>query len=80
MQQPKVSDDSINCLLNEIRVRCSDTVYYQICVKLGLINNPIEEVMKRKTDRELINGIQELFGMATTENNINKVKEKKEGN
>ena len=80
MQQPKVSDDSINFLLNEVRVRCSDTVYYQICVKLGLINNPIEEVMKRKTDRELINGIQELFGMATTENNINKVKEKKEGN
>ena len=72
-------DDSVNLLLNEIRLRCSDTVYYQICAKLGLIDNPNERVMQMKTDRELINGIQELFGINNIECKNNKVKEKKEG-
>jgi len=77
--QPKSLDDSINYLLSEIRLRCSDIVYYQICAKLGLIKNPSDEVMNRKTDRDILIGIQELMGMIPAEYNSNKVMYKKEG-
>ena len=69
--RPK-TDETVNFLLNEVRLKCSDTVYYQICAKLGLITNPNKEVMSRKTDREIISGIQELLGMVPKENNTNK--------
>lgn len=77
--QPRVSDETVNFLLNEIQARCSSTVYYQICARLGLIKNPSEDIMRQKTDKELITGIQQLFGMIPAENNINKTKQKKEG-
>ena len=78
--QTRVSDETINFLLNEIQTRCSSTVYYQICAKLGLIKNPNEDIMKQKTDKELITGVQQLFGMIPVEKNkSNKVKQKIEG-
>ena len=60
-QQSKGVDQNINLVLQEIKERCTDTVYYQILAKLGVISNPDPTLMSKKTDRQVINGMLELL-------------------
>ena len=60
-QQAKNVDQNINLVLQEIKERSTDTVYYQILAKLGVITNPDPTLMSKKTDRQIINGMLELL-------------------
>lgn len=74
-QQSKGNDLNINLVLQEIKERCTDTVYYQILAKMGVISNPDQALMSKKTDRQVINGMLDLLDIPY-ENT--KVKVKKE--
>ena len=79
-QQANVLDQNLNRVLHEIKERCSDTVYYQILASIGVIDNPDKTIMTKKTDREIISGILDIFDIPT--NNFDddnpKMKTKKE--
>ena len=78
-QQTKNIDSNLNLVFQEIKERCSDTVYYQILANMGVIEKPDKAIMTKKTDREIINGVLDLLDIPyTNENEGSKTKVKKE--
>lgn len=76
----KLINDKINGILEEIKKRCSDSTYYQILSTIGMMDNVDKSILARKSDREIIEAIEELFAVGKAPTDVSKELIKKDDN
>lgn len=68
----------INSILEEVKKRCSDSTYYQILSTIGMMDDVDKSILARKSDREIIEAIEELFAIDKKSTNTPKKMVKKD--